>query len=68
MLTNNNTCLSLTIMRSGKKGIGAVSYSQVSSDFLPQDQMDMSMCGNAMVNNMHNVMLFRGPISLMVPL
>ncbi len=36
----------------------------MSPDFLSQDWMDVHVYGDAMVSNMHNVMLFRGAIFL----
>ncbi len=41
--------------------------SQMSPDFPPQDQMNIYMYGDAMDYDTHNVTLFRGPISLVVP-
>ncbi len=40
----------------------------MSPDFLLQDRMDVYMYRNVMVSEMHNVMLLRGSISLVVPL
>ncbi len=58
--TNDDTCLLLAIMHNGAKGIGGGSSSQMSPDFLPQDWLDVY--GDAVVNDMHNVMLFRGSV------
>ncbi len=58
----------LVIMCIGKKGIGNRFSSQMSPNFLLQDRMDVYVCENVMVGDMHNVMSFRGPITLVVPL
>ncbi len=40
--------------------------SQMSPDFLLQDQMDMYVKGHAVVNDMDNTMLFSGLVSLVI--
>ncbi len=64
---NNDTCLSFAIICNGEV-IRGKSFSQINPNFLSQDQMDVYVYGNATVNNMHNIMLFRGLICLVVPL
>ncbi len=50
-------------MRIGEKGIVNVVSSQMSPDYLLQDWTDVYIYGDTKVIDMHNVMLFRGPIS-----
>ncbi len=48
--------------------MGDGSSSHMNQDFLLQDWMDVYVNGDAVVNDMHNVTLFRVPISLVIPL